>query len=639
MVPPPGTRFSHIISHLLMIGWSWPGIFNPRNEEKMKSLELLMNSVLVDFGTRCCTSTHLDRKTIEERAKHEGISFYTISLPNFAKDFESCLEQKAVDPNLFQGFRRGKGSCLPAFLQGFTGQVFDTGTGNLLNEVNVNAVLAVRQICYLFQKLELPCSEKRTEEAFTNYIKTEATIRQFEHPTDSPLISDFRRISRLLFGDLFSNIDRQIYEGNLIPRHGPGATADKLVGNDKFKSKVWTERLEEVFPAMDYLYSSPRHFFNSIEDNEGPVWLEPGSEIPVKVITVPKTLKTPRIIAIEPSYMQYVQQAIMHEFVSGIERDDNFLGSFIGFTDQTVNRDLAKQGSKQGDLATLDLSEASDRVSIQHVDELTADFAWLNQAVFACRSSKAEVPGHGEISLFKYASMGSALTFPLEAMVFLTIVFIGIEQALSCQLTRQDIISQLGQVRVYGDDIIVPVEYVRHVCAALYSFGMKVNRNKSFWNGSFRESCGGDYFEGHDITVVKVRKVPPSKREQVQETVSAVSSRNQFYLSGLWNTAALMDTWIRDVIPFPNTHETSPGLGRYSHLGYDTERECPRLQRPLVRAAVIRSRIPESNLSGPDALLKCLLKRGDKPFADSEHLRRAGRPDAVDIKLRWIQPY
>lgn len=603
----------------------------------MKSLELLMYSVLEDFGTRCCTSTHRDRKTITKRVKHEGLSFLTITLPNFAKDFERCLEQGFVDPALFTGFV--KSGRLPAFLQGFSGRVFDTGTGCILDVPDVNAILAVRQICYLFQKVELPCSDKRTKAAFASYIECETSIRQSVLPDCDPLIKDFKRISRLLFGDLFSVIDRKIYNGELIPKHGPGATADKLYGNAKFTSKVWTERLEEVFPAMDYLYSSPRHYLNSLDDGTGPVWMEPGAEQPVKVITVPKTLKTPRIIAIEPSYMQYVQQGIMAEFVKGIEEDDNFLGSFIGFTDQSVNRALAKQGSKQGDLATLDLSEASDRVSIQHVEALLADYAWLRRAVFACRSTKAEVPGHGVQTMFKYASMGSALTFPLEAMVFLTMVFLGIEKEQCIQLTAESIHAFRGQVRIYGDDIVVPVEYVRHVCSVLDAFGMKVNRNKSFWTGKFRESCGGDYFDGYDITVVKVRRMLPSKREQVPEIVSAVSLRNQLYFAGIWHAADFMDKWLRDVIPFPNVHESSPGLGRHSYLGYETQRECPHLHKPLVKAYVICSRTPKSNLSGPDALLKCLLKRGDEPFADSRHLERAGRPDAVDIKLRWTPAY
>jgi hypothetical protein len=571
------------------------------------------------------------------RIKHEGLSFLTITLPAFAKDFEKALDQEQVDSTLFVGY--SKNECLPRFLSGFTSQVFNVKTGVLLDDPSIDAILCVRQICYLFHKLELPCTPARERAAFSAYIECEQSIQDSIETVSSTQQDAFQRVARLLFGKLFSSIDRKIYNGDIVPKHGPGATADRVRGNAKFSTKLWTKRLEEVFPAMEFLYTSPRHFLNAIEDGVGPEWLDPGSEIPVRVVSVPKTLKTPRIIAIEPVHMQYVQQGLMEVIVKGIESNDSLLRHFIGFTDQIPNRTMACQGSKDGDLATLDLSEASDRVSTLHVDLLTADFHWLNSAVFACRSSKAEVPEFGIQTLLKYASMGSALTFPLEAMVFLTIVFLGIEQELNTQVSEELISEFIGKVRVYGDDIIVPVEYVHSVIDILSVFGLKVNVNKSFWTGKFRESCGGDYYAGNDVTVMRSRRELPSSPKCVQEIISAVSFRNQAYTSGFWRTADFLDQWLRDIIPFPNVQDTSPGLGRHSYLGYETQRVCPVLQRSLVRAAVVTSKIPESNLEGPDALLKCFLKRGSEPFADIKHLERAGRPVSLDIKHRWVTPY
>jgi len=131
------------------------------------------------------------------------------------------------------------------------------------------------------------------------------------------------------------------------------------------------------------------------------------------VIAVPKTMKTPRIIAVEPTAMQYMQQAISDNLVSNLEGRHFPYKWMIGFERQEPNQQMAKEGSLHGELATLDLSEASDRVSNQHVRRLTKGFPRVTEGIQACRSRKADVPGHGVIRLAKFASMGSALTFPL----------------------------------------------------------------------------------------------------------------------------------------------------------------------------------------------------------------------------------
>jgi len=262
-------------------------------------------------------------------------------------------------------------------------------------------------------------------------------------------------------------------------------------------------------------------------------------------------------------------------------------------------------------------------------------------AVSACRSSSACVPGFGVIPLSKFASMGSALTFPIEALVFLTSVFLGIESELNTQfMSMSDIKPFIGQVRIYGDDIIVPVDFVESVIHQLERFNAKVGASKSFWTGRFRESCGREYFDGHDITVVKVRQCIPNNRSDAKGVISTVATRNLLYNAGLWAAAAEMDRHLRKVLKyFPNVDPSSPALGRQCSLGYDTERHCSILHRPLVKAYVVKSRIPINSLDGPGALLKFFLKQGGLPTADREHLLRSGRPRVVNIIPRWTVPY
>jgi hypothetical protein len=565
------------------------------------------------------------------------MSFLTISLPDFGKSFERCLDPGQVTLTEVVGY--SKSGRLPKFLSGFTSLVFDLHSGYLLDVPSVDAIHAVRQITLFYSKVNLPCSDTRVDAAIQKYIECESEVRTHDRTLSDENISSYTRLAHELFGYAFSYADRKISEGEAVPKHGPGSTADRLLGNRKYYQTEWTERLEGVFPAGEHLYSSWSSYLGRDSTPLPITYLEPGAERPVRVITVPKTLKTPRIIAIEPTCMQYMQQAVLELLLEGWEKDD-ILHHLIGFDDQEPNRLMAQIGSSNGSLATLDLSEASDRVSNQLVRKMIAPWQWLFSAVDATRSRKADVPGHGVIRLAKFASMGSALCFPFEAFVFTTIVFLGIEKDLGIHLTRKKIRNLfLGRVRIFGDDIIVPKEHVRSVVATLQDFGLVVNVNKSFWTGKFRESCGKEYYDGEDVCIVKAKAMLPTQRRHVREIVSTVSLRNRLYQSGLWQSARHLDDLLSRLIPFPTVLPTSPALGRHSFWAYDeTQRECPYLQRPLVRAAVTTGDPPVSLIDGSAALLKFFLKRGDEPL-DENHLRRAGRPKFVNIKLRWVPPY
>jgi hypothetical protein len=603
----------------------------------MKSHMLLLQVVLHEMGDRCCTSTIRDWKTITERVEAEGLSFLTITLPQYCKDFEKSLSIAEVPTSLFAGFaKRGR---LPRFLGGFAGLVFDRNSGLMVDEPNIDAIQAIRQICLLFSKVNLECSDARKAAAIRKFIDCEEDVRLHDASLDYDNLSQFKSCALRHLGDVMAVVDRKIHDGDIVPRHGPGATADKLVGNNKYYQNEWPRRLEEgFFPHGEFLFSSWSQSNPEVSDSSDVNILEPGQERPVRVITVPKTLKTPRIIAIEPTCMQYTQQGIMEVLVKAIE-SHSVLKDFIGFTDQEPNQLLAQSGSITGALATLDLSEASDRVSNQHVRAMSGYFHHFSGALDQTRSRRADVPGYGVLRLAKFASMGSALCFPIEAMVFFTIVLCGIEDELMRPLTRRDLLDLRGQVRIYGDDIIVPVDYVRSVVSKLETFGFRVNAGKSFWTGKFRESCGKEYFNGTDVSVVRVREMLPTQRRHVREIISTTSLRNQMYFAGNWKTASWLDEWMSRLIPWPTVLPTSPALGRHSFLGYESEKECPHLQKGLVRAYSVRATLPLSPLDGYGALLKFFLKRDNasaEPSVERDHLERAGRPQAVNIKLGWV---
>jgi hypothetical protein len=594
---------------------------------------MLLRELLTEVGSWCRISTDRDWKTITTRVKDEGFSFLTITLTDFARDFQKSLEQGFVDRNSFKGFAFRAG--LPRFLGGFLDLVFDRGTGVLLENPSLDAIFSIRQLTLLYKKVNLPCSKERDRKAINEYLQCESDIRVLER-TGVASNRQFRVAFEAIFGRVLSVLDRNVSYNELLPKHGPGKTADHYLANAKYDQRKWTTRLQAVFPWEYYLSSS----WSISKENIQPLLEvnEPGAETPVKVVTVPKTLKTPRIIAMEPACMQYMQQAVKEQLYALIEADD-IASLFVGFDDQTPNQELARKGSLDGTLATLDLSMASDSVSNQLVRNALHNYPSLLRAVDATRSRKADVPGHGVIRLAKFASMGSALCFPIEAMVFTTVAMMGIANALSTSVNRTLLQKMKGQVRVFGDDIIVPADKVHSVIESLMTFGFKVNSGKSFWTGKFRESCGKDYYDGTDVTVLYFRSMFPTSRKHGKEIASIVSFRNHAYQRGLWQTVKWLDNYIEGLIPFPAVAPTSPGLGKLSFTGYQTDKIDRWLQKPFVKAAAVKARIPKSSVSGYGALLKFFLKRGELPFADRNHLVRAGRSDSVDIKIGWYPSY
>lgn len=597
----------------------------------MKSLTSLWNVLADEIAGECDVSTKRDQETVSLRVKDEGLSFLTITLPSFCDDLQKGLAAGKVSHDLFPFFRkRGR---TPRFLGDLLDLVFDRWSGRLLDEPHIGALRGIRQLTLLYSKVGLQCSDARVAKAYAKFIECEKEVKRYDAQRSKEDLVLFQRSSALLFADILSAVDTAVYSGDLVGKHGPGATADRLRGNAKY-DPTWTSRLESIFPYGENVLPNWR-YHASLDSVH---FLEPSEEIPVRVITVPKTLKSPRIIAIEPTCMQFMQQAILEVLVPSIESSK--VSKMIGFTDQQPNQLMAQFGSSSGELASLDLSEASDRVSNQLVRAMLHRHPYLAEAVDATRSRRADVPGYGVRRLAKFASMGSALCFPFEAMTFLSIIFIGISRSLNRPLGPDLIREFRDTVRVYGDDIIVPVAHTNHVIEALSDFGLKVNLDKSFWTGAFRESCGKEYYNGHDVSVVKVRSVLPTSRDDASAVLSLSSTRNQFYWSGLWKTAYYLDEKLLSVLDgiYPYVASTSAGVGRESCLGFDKPMWDPSLHRPLVKAYVSVSQPPLSPIGELGALFKCLTKRGSDPL-DERHLTHFGRPDRVRIKVRKVQPY
>lgn len=590
----------------------------------MKSLTELWTRVREDLGSQCDTSDLLaDIKTVSRRTEEEGLGFLTLTLPQFCSDFERSLELGLVSSDLFLSFKKRGG--LPAFLSGFLRRIFD-GHGRLRDDADVVAIATIRQLTLIFKKIEIEPSPKRVEAAIRSYRTTDSELGSMNLPL-SPGLS---RCFAVLFGDMLRILDRKIENHELSGKHGPGAVFEGKVGNQKFSHLEWPESLDSVLPGVGNIVPNWRYLpdISFVDDDAVP---------PVRVVTVPKTQKGPRVIAVEPIVRQFAQQALWQE-IPGALRYCPF-PKIIGFRDQETNRELARKGSRDRSLATIDLSEASDRVHWDLVQYLFADYPNVLDFLEASRSRFSLLPNGELIELSKFASMGSALCFPVESMVFATICAYAVMRDIQPEKSG-------ASIRVFGDDIIIPSDWYTSVVEELEAFGLKVNTEKSFVQGDFRESCGGDYFRGTDVTPIRVKHLFDSRDWRTATGLpNTVSVQNRLYESGLFRAASYLADYVerncKSRLPSVNPWETGLISSEINFLAWfrDENSLTTRIHpgRFALQVKTLHLSKPEfdSELDGVAALMKCLSNDWSDPVY-SRHLVQYGRGRVANMKRGWV---
>lgn len=623
----------------------------------MKSLVELLEILVQECARKVGAPCRRDVETLRRRAKHEGDSFITITLPNFCRDFERSLDEGRIAPGSFLSFGK-TATGIPRFLQGFLRNVFD-GTV-LADEPSIDCISYVRQICLFCKKVQRSCSKGRNVATMDEFVHCDQSLGN----VDPELFNVFGSVSDILMDDL-EHLDH-LTDGNvegLWPHHGPGATQEHISGNQKWHFGRWHKRLEDVgFTYQRYgrAGSNPSFYFDPDGvlriDGVWPTMVDPEDEAPSRVALVPKTLKTPRVIAVEPVCMQYAQQALKDRFVECLERHSITAGH-VNFRDQSVNQALAMDASSCGLKATLDMSEASDRVSQEHVERLLRKRPIFRSIVFAARSSRAKLPDGRLVDLRKFASMGSALCFPFEALVFFLSIIASRIYRGGCRCNRQSVFSKGRDVYVYGDDLIVPADEAPAICTDLEALGFKVNRRKSFWTGKFRESCGLDAYDGVPVTPVYLRRDVPTDRTDVSGILSTMATAEQLYSAGLFETSAALRREVEKILgKLPRVPVDSPAIGWHHHSEVmPPKRWNSVLMRWEYRCSVVVPPRTADPLEGTAALTKCLVRFGESnrinvfgreiPLVawydaiqneSDGHLETSVRPYSLNLKRRWV---
>jgi len=449
-----------------------------------------------------CKSRRLTLEKVNERRASEGVGFLTKTLPCLGKALERALSSNTpLDANLL-GFDALEESKLPRFLGELFGLVLDS-SGVPLQEPSALAIRSLMDILYCFYKYELPYTPELEQQVVAAFEETERDlltnektlaaiglqvsecIDRGDRVDSSTEPHAVARKARLLLQELFAYFDPT----DIKPKHGPGAVATKQQLWDKY---LWTNisaAITESYPQDAYFYASQGH----VCDHLSAFGLVGEASLPARVILVPKDARGPRLISCEPVDNQWIQQGLSQAVVKLVEAHPLTKWN-VFFTDQGPNQRGALLGSSTGKYVTLDLKEASDRVSLDLVRLLFPPH--VVAPMEACRSTETTLPDGRRIKLKKFAPMGSSLCFPIMALTIWAIL----TAAAPDEDTRESIL-------VYGDDVIGPTAFAEDAMKQLETFGLKINRSKSCTSGFYRESCGTNAFKGINVTPVRLRTV------------------------------------------------------------------------------------------------------------------------------------
>jgi hypothetical protein len=487
-------------------------------------IESILLAILRD-GYNLCSSYKLadylrDVATLKKRLRYEGVGFACMTLPSFFGALTCALETGKPS---FPGFKT-RFNGWPAFLSGLTVRVMNH------DDDDKDALQVVYMLCHAFKKLKGPYKETVLRKNIRSFVETDRAIGAINFDSDplKPIIS----LARRYVTTLFEGVD----EPALKPNPGPGATNTPTLQDERYEPHVLYDQLEEQFPADEFFYAHPWDVVSRARE----YLALPRASFPTSRFKfIHKYRSKPRGICIEENETQWCQQALKNFLYKHIETHPMTRGR-ICFTDQTVNQMLALMSSISMAYGTLDMSEASDRVARELVHRLFW-YTGLLEMLDAVSTRVIELPeGLGvDRNLFvqKFAPMGSAVCFPIMAVVHFALI-----KAIIRLSALENAKEVAKHVYVYGDDIIIPREAVQAVYDYLPLFGMKVNEDKSFHSSYFRESCGVHAYKGKDITPVynNYTLTKAHERKDTTRLLSLIAKEYGYHKNGFHTTSQIM---------------------------------------------------------------------------------------------------
>lgn len=393
--------------------------------------------------------------------------------------------------------------------------------------------------------------------AITDFLDSIDRLNNFDLSVDKDIISNMRDFCHHVFMkgarrvcDMygFDDYPQQTFVEEVLSHpdflrfgHGSNATSSKTYILDKLDSGELscTSACEKL---LDKLYELSPDLHKEVRSAERFQIVEYS-----KIVTVPKNEEKARVIACEPTINLWFQLAIGRF----IEESLRSIGLNIQ-NQQDFNKILARKGSlDENQLSdtcpcTLDLSSASDSISIELCRLVLPDDIF--NIMMTTRSTFSKIAGCSDlIELPMMSTMGNGFTFPL--LTLLCTAFCYASDCIVNKRGRRNFINW-SLFAVFGDDIIVPRSHIETICDIITKCGFLINHQKSYSIGLFRESCGGDYYNGEFITPVYVGSL--ESQEDILIAINKVldwSSRHKPLNCTLQMLASLLDDKHRILVP------------------------------------------------------------------------------------------
>jgi hypothetical protein len=242
-----------------------------------------------------------------------------------------------------------------------------------------------------------------------------------------------------------------------------------------------------------------------------------------RALDVPKSWKASRGIAPEPFENSLRQGAIADALVEAIEERTP-----CRIHDQEQNRSHCMRP-----YATIDQSNASDRIRLHHVKAFLPDWYPILEyhRTKYCYILGKEVP----LGTF-FATMGSRLSFPVETIIFWRI-------AAAAILYAGGTLEDLNDLYCYGDDLVCHERFAEEVIRSFELCGFEVNVEKSHYkpNDLYRETCGAETYDGSNVKPVRLPRGTRVNWWGADTDPGALCDFiTQLSMRGLWISAQLL---------------------------------------------------------------------------------------------------
>jgi hypothetical protein len=645
-------------------------------------LQGLYSAMLSDIAERFPSlrkDSERDASRLLSLVNSRGLSFLMIDLPDAGKHFDRALSSGRLTRSGLAASRPYRtGVIIPRLFKGLLLRVFDE-FGVLRADSDVAAISALRQLYYGAKKVKIDCDDSRTWEHVHEFFETDRKVRSPSLYWDEDELG-IDAVGSLHFGDScsanpaplfgicdsrFTDCEESLSElsygafdaaqrvADIVAatlgtfdglewraKHGPGAVADQRHTQFKYDFPFWPVKLQNAFPLAEYGFANLGMWADFLNGDEAS-FLFSEHEPPSRLIAVPKTLKGPRLIAAEPVSHQWCQQLIKDYFTSRLQHTP--ISQSIHFRDQTENQEFARRASHTQSHVTVDLSSASDRVSCWVVERLFRRIPSLVVALHASRtrwiSNEIDKNSPRFHKLRKFSCMGSACTFPVQSYLFTTLAIASLLYSRKQAITIRNVRRASQEVRVFGDDIIIPEDGWEMLQGLLGHLGLKVNPQKTYDSGNFRESCGLDAYDGNDVTPTYSMTYPGVSRPE--SIASCVATHNNFVLRRWWRTAQFVKSRVASLkrFRFANVPIGSGAFGWFDHMwdgnNHLESRWNDRLHRVEYRMDTLSVRTKRCLPKSDSLLLQFFtVARDPVEFLLGERLGVAERP-SISIRRRW----